>query len=189
MIRANTSLDMQEVLGCEGVICKFFSEFESRPEQVKMACSVQEAIVGGHHLVVEAGTGVGKSFAYLIPAIEAVSCKAGKVLVSTYTITLQEQLINKDLPCLAECMSQRFTAVLAKGRGNYLCKRRLEYVIRKRTLGDKFGRELLALSEWAGVSKDGSLSDIPFVPSSIVWDAVKSEHGNCRGRRCARLSR
>lgn len=185
MIKANTSLDMHEVLGSEGIVCKSFDGFESRLEQIRMADYVQDALIKGCHLAVEAGTGVGKSFAYLIPAIEAVGRKSGKVLVSTYTITLQEQLINKDLPFLTECMPQPFTAILAKGRSNYLCKRRLEYAIRKKQLlMDRFSSELLSINDWAGRTKDGSLSDISFIPSNAVWDAVKSEHGNCRGRRC-----
>ncbi|MHC4757009.1 MAG: DEAD/DEAH box helicase, partial [Planctomycetota bacterium] len=98
MIMQNTSFDMGIVLGPAGPIADGFKVFESREEQVQMATGVQEAFLKGEHLAVEAGTGVGKSFAYLIPAIEAVGRGAGKVLVSTYTITLQEQLINKDIP-------------------------------------------------------------------------------------------
>ena len=150
-----------------------------------MAGAVQAALVGGRHLAVEAGTGVGKSFAYLVPAIELVSPGAGKVLISTFTITLQEQLTSKDIPFLADCVPSTFTAVLAKGRGNYLCKRRLGFALRK--LGGLFDEStsaLAAINDWAGRTKDGSLSDIPFVPKSNIWDAVKSEHGNCRGRKC-----
>jgi ATP-dependent DNA helicase DinG len=218
MIKQNTGLDIEELLFPGGVISQSFAGFEKRPQQVQMACAVQKAFVDGRHLVVEAGTGVGKSFAYLIPAIDLVCQKAGpvrdstesgrrqkaknsngagKVLVSTFTITLQEQLTNKDIPFLADCMppatgrsrscpaSPGFTAVLAKGRGNYLCKRRLEFALRKqRLLFDEAGSQLATISNWASQTKDGSLSDIPFVPKSNVWDAVNSEHGNCRGRKC-----
>jgi ATP-dependent DNA helicase DinG len=150
-----------------------------------MACAIKEAFAKGRHLVTEAGTGVGKSFAYLVPAIELISRGAGKVLVSTFTITLQEQLINKDIPFLGSCLGQAFTAVLAKGRGNYVCRRRLEFAVRRqRGLFDDFGVELDKIREWAGQTEDGSLSDIGFVPRGHLWDAVNSEHGNCRGRRC-----
>jgi len=153
-----------------------------------MAEAVARSLAAGRHLVVEAGTGVGKSFAYLVPLIELAARKAGRALVSTFTITLQEQLINKDIPCLARLegvFPEGFTAVLAKGRGNYLCLRRLEFAIRRaQGLFDDFGSALYAIKEWAGHTEDGSLSDIGFVPKPQVWDAVKAEHGNCRGRKC-----
>jgi len=221
--------DIQEVLAPGGLISQSFADFEDRPQQVQMACAIRQALLDGRHLVVEAGTGVGKSFAYLVPAVELVcrtNCHSskeqdpnskkyphqasigavGRVLVSTFTITLQEQLINKDIPFLADCLPHKFTplersqaedklqkkqfltgftAGLAKGRGNYLCKRRLEFAMRKqRLLFGQSDAELLLINDWANQTKDGSLSDIPFVPSSLVWDMVNSEHGNCRGRKC-----
>ncbi|HSV27790.1 MAG TPA: helicase C-terminal domain-containing protein, partial [Sedimentisphaerales bacterium] len=104
---------------------------------------------------------------------------------STFTITLQEQLINKDLPFLAAALPLPFDAVLAKGRSNYLCARRLDFTRRRMSgMFDAFQSELDALLEWAAVTSDGSLSDIARQPSSALWDAVKSEHGNCRGRGC-----
>ncbi|MFC1676904.1 ATP-dependent DNA helicase [Planctomycetota bacterium] len=150
-----------------------------------MAEAVQKALADGRDLVVEAGTGVGKSFAYLIPAIQKAVDSGSKVLISTFTITLQEQLINKDLPFLAECLGIGFVAIIAKGRGNYLCKRRLRFAMRRRSLQfDQLAQELVDINDWAGESADGSLSDLPIVPSGKVWDLVNSEHGNCPGRRC-----
>ncbi|MHC4636093.1 MAG: ATP-dependent DNA helicase [Planctomycetota bacterium] len=185
MIMQNTSFDMGIVLGPAGPIADGFKVFESREEQVQMATGVQEAFLKGEHLAVEAGTGVGKSFAYLIPAIEAVGRGAGKVLVSTYTITLQEQLINKDIPFLSDCFEGSFSAVLAKGRGNYLCRRRLEFALRvQQGMFDESGSSLAVIKDWAGQTKDGSLSDIGFLPKAKVWDSVRSEHGNCKGRKC-----
>ena len=131
MIRANTSLDIQKVFGPGGVIAQSFAGFENRPQQVQMASAIKDAFADRRHLVTEAGTGIGKSFAYLIPAIELFHRKETKVLISTFTITLQEQLINKDIPFLAAALPQTFTAVLAKGRGNYLCRRRLEFALRR----------------------------------------------------------
>jgi len=189
MIKADTSLDIEEVLSPSGLVAQNLAGYEQRPQQVQMARAIKKALADGRHLVTEAGTGIGKSFAYLIPAIELIWHRAGKVLVSTFTITLQEQLINKDIPFLADCLPRPFTAVLAKGRGNYLCKRRLEFAMRKqRLLFNQFTSALAAINNWANQTKDGSLSDIPFVPKSSVWDLVKSEHGNCRGRRCPHFS-
>jgi len=185
MIKDNTRLDVKEVFRTGGLLSQSYSDFEERPQQLQMACAVQKGLLNARHLAVEAGTGVGKSFAYLVPAIELVRQVKGKVLISTFTITLQEQLINKDIPFLTDCLPYHFTAALAKGRGNYLCRRRLEFALRRQgSLFDRGSSELAAINNWATRSKDGSLSSLDFVPSATIWDAVNSEHGNCRGRKC-----
>lgn len=190
MIKADTSLDIEAVLSADGLIARSFSGYEFRPQQLQMACAIKDAFVERRHLVAEAGTGIGKSFAYLTPAIELVHRAKTKVLISTFTITLQEQLINKDIPFLAKSLPQTFTAVLAKGRGNYLCKRRLEFAMRRQaTMFDCLGSTFAVISQWANQTKDGSLSDIPVLPKNHIWDTVKSEHGNCRGRKCPHFSR
>lgn len=190
MIKADTSLDIEAVLSANGLIARSFSGYEFRPQQVQMACAIKDAFVDRSSLVAEAGTGIGKSFAYLTPAIELVHRGKTKVLISTFTITLQEQLINKDIPFLAQSLPQTFTAVLAKGRGNYLCRRRLEFALRRQaTMFDDFGSTLAVIRQWANQTKDGSLSDVPVLPKNHIWDAVKSEHGNCRGRKCPHFSR
>jgi len=178
-------LNVKKILGEGGLIAASYAGFEARPQQLKMAQAVQKAFEEGYHLAVEAGTGVGKSFAYLVSAIDQVHRKKGKVLISTYTITLQQQLVNKDIPFLADIMPHRFTACLAKGRGNYLCLRRLSFAVRKHAaLFDNLGDRLQQINDWAHNTEDGSLSDLPYVPPAKVWDAVKSEHGNCLGRKC-----
>jgi len=185
MIKANTALDMGQVFAPGGLISRSLPAFEARPQQVEMACAAWQTLTKTRHLAVEAGTGVGKSFAYLVPAIVLARRHACKILVSTFTIALQEQLINKDIPFLAEALPQNFTAVLAKGRGNYLCKRRLEFVLRKqRGLFNDVAAELALIKSWADTTSDGSLSDLHFLPGNHAWDKVKSEHGNCRGRKC-----
>jgi ATP-dependent DNA helicase DinG len=185
MAKSDLSVDVQKMLEAGGPVSQSLRRFEVRPQQVQMAGAVQRAFESGRNLAVEAGTGVGKSFAYLIPAIDAVNRTKAKALISTFTITLQEQLCNKDIPFLHDCMPQGFTAELAKGRGNYLCRRRLDFAVRAETrLFADSGSELRAISAWARTTEDGSLSDIPFVPKSHAWDRVKSEHSNCRGRKC-----
>ncbi|HUT30453.1 MAG TPA: helicase C-terminal domain-containing protein [Sedimentisphaerales bacterium] len=185
MAKSDLSVNVQEMLGAGGPVSQSMRRFEVRPQQVQMAGAVQRALASGRNLAVEAGTGVGKTFAYLIPAIDAVNRTKAKALISTYTITLQEQLCNKDIPFLHDCMPQGFTAALAKGRGNYLCRRRLDFFVRAETrLFADSDSELRAISAWARTTEDGSLSDIPFAPKSHTWDRVKSEHGNCRGRKC-----
>jgi ATP-dependent DNA helicase DinG len=178
-------LEADALLGASGLIAAQWPSFESRPEQIVMARRVQEAMRGGYHLMVEAGTGVGKSFAYLAGAIDQAIAQKGKVLISTHTINLQQQLIEKDIPFLTELLPGRFTARLAKGRGNYLCKRRLEYAVkRKASLFDEDTRELGLIADWAQETVDGSMSELDFVPSAEIWQAVRSEHGNCQGRKC-----
>src|SRR5581483_9155489 len=100
-------------------------KYEHRPQQFQMAEAVADAFAQGHHLLVEAGTGVGKSFAYLLPAIEFAVKQQKRVVISTHTISLQEQLIEKDIPLIQSVYPDEFTAVLVKGRSNYLCQRRL----------------------------------------------------------------
>ena len=199
MIRASTDFDInerriKEVLSSDGLIRRKLPNFEERPEQIEMACAVAQAFYKNRHLAVEAGTGVGKSFAYLVPAIQYAaanaviqdsSSKPEKTLISTYTITLQEQLINKDIPLLSKCLPDKFSAVLAKGRSNYICKRRLKFAMEmQRKLFDDSSDELARIYEWSKDTKDGSLSDLDFWPSSQTWDKVKSEHGNCPSRKC-----
>jgi ATP-dependent DNA helicase DinG len=183
--KQSNKIDVAAFLSDKGPLADSFGNFETRPEQIEMAKAVDNALEKKHHLVVEAGTGVGKSFAYLVPAIKQVVENKVKVIISTYTINLQEQLINKDIPFLANCTGFDFEATLAKGRGNYLCIRRLEYSLNKYAgLFDEFGQMLIDISKWAKETSDGSLSSLGFAPPSQVWDMVQSEHGNCKGRKC-----
>jgi len=179
------SLDMEGIFASGGVVGKSFEGYERRQQQVDMARAVQKALSAKRHLVTEAGTGVGKSLAYLVPAIERAILGSDRVVISTFTIALQEQLINKDIPCLNRCMPWSFKAAMAKGKSNYICKRRLEFAIRRQMgLFDQFNDVLSDINNWATRTTDGSLSDLPFIPEARVWDAVKAEHGNCKGRKC-----
>src|SRR5580704_15254872 len=118
---------LQNILGRDGSIARRLGDrYEFRPQQLEMAASVERAFKEGHHLLVEAGTGVGKSFAYLLPAIDYAVRMKKRVVISTHTISLQEQLIEKDIPLIQAIYPEEFTAVLVKGRSNYLCLCRLE---------------------------------------------------------------
>ena len=142
------------ILGPDGLIAKKLPGYEDRPQQLAMGQAVEMALEHDRHLVVEAGTGVGKSFAYLVPAIrKAVEGKPDDrpVVISTGTIALQEQLYSKDIPFLRSVWEQEFTAVLAKGRSNYVSLRRLDNAVRQETRqgnGD-LQRELSRLERWA----------------------------------------
>jgi ATP-dependent DNA helicase DinG len=181
------SLVAREFLNLDGPVARRLGGFELRPQQIEMAAAVEDAFEQKHHLVVEAGTGVGKSFAYLLPAIAQVVRGGKKVVISTHTISLQEQLYEKDIPFLRAICGEEFSAVLCKGRSNYLCQRRLEQAGRKtRSLFElpQLLDDLTMIEEWATQTRDGSLSDLPRQPAWQVWDKVCAEHGNCLGRRC-----
>ena len=118
--------DASSLLAPEGPVAKALGAFEARPEQASMARAVAGALAAGRHLLVEAGTGVGKSFAYLVPALVWAAREGKKVAVATSTIALQEPLVGKDLPFLEKALPFPVTFTLVKGRGNYLCLRRLK---------------------------------------------------------------
>src|SRR3954465_12550289 len=179
---------LSAILGPGGAVARRLSEaYEHRPEQLDMAGAVQRAFAEKRHLLVEAGTGVGKSFAHLLPAIDWAVKHKKRVVISTHTISLQEQLIEKDIPLLQSVYPDEFTAVLVKGRSNYLCQRRLEQARgRQNMLFDQQQQleSLWTIEEWANETSDGSLADLPQVPSPGVWDKVCAEHGNCLGKKC-----
>lgn len=162
-------------------------DFEYRPEQQQMAVAVARSLEESKPLVVEAGTGVGKSLAYLAPAVEFALRDGRKAIISTHTINLQEQLVGKDIPLLQKVLGKPFQAVLLKGRRNYLCPGRLGAAMEAG--GDLFSssdsEELKQIWEWAQTTKDGSLSDLGFQPSPRVWSQVCSEAHVCTVKRCA----
>jgi ATP-dependent DNA helicase DinG len=160
--------------------------YESRPGQAKMAERVAEIIEDRKHLVVEAGTGTGKSLAYLVPAAYAAEELGKKAIISTYTIHLQEQLFGKDVPIVQSLVPFEFSAALLKGRHNYLCPHRLKKA--QQHQGDLFAtgqaEQLRGLVEWAGKTTDGTLSDIQFQVDATVWAQVCSEAFACTPRHC-----
>ena len=179
--------NLQEVLGPDGLIAKQLTGYESRPQQLEMAEAVASALLSNEHLVVEAGTGVGKSFAYLLPAINLALDAHEPVVISTNTINLQEQLIYKDIPFLQQVLPQPFTAALAKGRGNYLSRRRLDSLLSyERGLFDTKAEveDLARVVEWVNVTEDGSKADLEPQPMFEIWNKVASDTDNCLRQRC-----
>jgi ATP-dependent DNA helicase DinG len=182
--------DVNSILGVDGLIAAKLQDYEDRPEQLAMAEAVEKALENDRHLVVEAGTGVGKSFAYLAPAIRrSLSDRKDDrpVVISTGTIALQEQLYNKDIPFLRSVLDDEFTAVLAKGRSNYISLRRMEVALKGQSeglLADDDQRDLLRIQRWSEETSDGSRSSMDFEPSGDVWQQVVSDSNNCMGRKC-----
>src|SRR5450755_61400 len=146
-----------------------------------MAVAVAGALEEERHLVVEAGTGVGKSIAYLAPAILFAIGEKKKAVISTHTINLQEQLLYKDIPILKKILPLEFEAALMKGRQNYLCPRRLERALQNANelFNTTEQADLARLADWARTTSDGTLSDLPLEPDPKVWTQVCSEAHLC----------
>ena len=164
--------------------------YEQRNEQVRMAMTVAEAFNNDKIVLVEAGTGTGKSLAYLVPAILWAVRNNQRVVVSTNTINLQEQLIKKDLPFLAKNSQIDFKAVLVKGRSNYACLRKLEQAEAEPSLfPDEASEELTAIIEWSKASQDGCRSDLSFLPRGSTWEEVCCEADQCSRSKCPYFNR
>jgi ATP-dependent DNA helicase DinG len=181
--------DVVDSLGERGPVAAELGQYEDRACQRDMAAYIADAYNDGGIQLLEAGTGVGKSFAYLVPALHWARANGERTIVSTNTINLQEQLVGKDLPLLKRALgSGEYTPTYAllKGWRNYLCLSRMhQAVASQRTLleQDKLD-ELLGIAEWAGHTSDGTLSDLPVTPSGEVWDEVSAEPDLCTRLKC-----
>lgn len=181
-------LGVRELLGPEGPIARRLPDFEARPQQLEMAEAVEAALRSSRHLIAEAGTGTGKSFAYLLPAAVHADRRQGEgpVIVSTRTIALQEQLEKKDLPFLHAVLPFEWSSVTAIGRSNHLCLRRMHLAERERHLFEDPERhdQLRRIVDWSLHTAEGTRQDLPFAPLPEVWEEVQAEHGNCLQRAC-----
>jgi ATP-dependent DNA helicase DinG len=176
---------IREIFSADGLLAQA-KNFEYRAEQQEMACEVACALSERGHLVIEAGTGVGKSLAYLIPAVLWAHEKKRKAVVSTCTINLQEQLVQKDIPIVRKLLGVEFEAILWKGRQNFVCPARLERAVSQSA--DLFtsseASELERIYQWAQTTPDGSLSDFAVEPDPHVWSQVCSEAHLCTTKTC-----
>ncbi len=169
-----------------GKLSHVVAQYEDRPQQREMAAAVLQALNHDGIAVVEAGTGTGKSFAYLLPSILYGLKNGDRVVVSTNTINLQEQLLHKDIPELERALGEEIEVELVKGRNNYVCKRKAQYARAEAQtlLEDDFIRELKDVLEWAKESSTGDRQDLPITPRHDVWERVQSEADNCLRVRC-----
>ena len=178
------------LFSADGLLAKA-KNFERRPQQQQMAVAVARALEEERHLVVEAGTGIGKSLAYLVPAVLFALGKKKKAIISTHTINLQEQLLYKDIPILQKVLAETFDAALIKGRQNYICPRRL--LRAREQQNDLFTgpeqNELEEIAAWAARTRDGTLSDLSFEPNAKVWAQVCSEAHICTKKSCGQSDR
>ncbi len=178
--------ELAQTLAPGGPISFAHPAYEDRPMQRELAVAVARAYNDGGVAVLEAGTGTGKSVAYLIPAIKWALQNRERTVVSTNTINLQEQLVHKDLPFLRQALGEQFRFALVKGRGNYISIRRAllaeqtQTVLFEEMQQNSFG----SILEWLKTTKDGSLQDLPFTPTAEVWDEVVSDSDVCLRAKC-----
>lgn len=173
-------------LGPEGPVSRLHPGYEDRPQQRELARAVAQGYNEGGVAIAEAGTGTGKSIAYLLPAVRWATQNRERTVVSTNTINLQEQLVGKDLPFLRRALGEPFRFALVKGRRNYVSIRRAQLALQ--TAGVLFDdgqrAELETLARWLKTTREGSLQDLPFTPSPEVWDEVASESDVCLRAKC-----
>ncbi|NMA19078.1 MAG: DEAD/DEAH box helicase [Lentisphaerae bacterium] len=166
--------------------------YELRPQQVRMAHEIASAFDERHHLCIEAPTGVGKTFAYLVPAIHYAFEMKMPVVISTHTINLQEQILNKDLPLLKRLLDRDIACAVGKGRSNYLCLRRLSKIadLELELFSDPaVSGEINQLLNWAERSDTGDYTQMDSPVSGALWQAVCCERGNCLNKQCPFFSR
>ncbi|MDK2970350.1 MAG: ATP-dependent helicase DinG [Candidatus Sumerlaeota bacterium] len=181
---------VEQALGPGSPLAAELGGYENRPEQRHMAVSVAEALNNDGIAVIEAGTGTGKSLAYLIPSLLYALENKERIVVSTHTINLQEQILHKDLPVVRRALGREFRAEIVKGRSNYVCKRkaqmaREELVQPQQTLiEDEFRVELRELLVWAKESATGDRTELSVPPREQAWERVASESDNCLRLKC-----
>lgn len=175
---------LEAMLAPGGSLSRGFPGYRMREGQVAMLRTVARAFNDNAIAAIEAGTGIGKSFAYLVPAVMWALRNRERVVVSTATINLQQQLVEKDLPLLARLLGQPVKAVLAKGRGNYVCLKRLAESLEEDSLLREEDSELSRLQEWVKVTPDGARSDLGFIPAEALWSRVNADADACPGMSC-----
>ncbi len=187
-LHQRTPLDEEQLAGHlapGGTLSRLYPLYEERESQVAMLRLVCKSFNGDELCAAEAGTGVGKSLAYLLPAISWALRNKERVVVSTNTINLQQQLMDKDIPLVKRILGEDPKVVLVKGRRNYLCLHRLNETLDELSLFEEQDPEILAIREWARTTETGSRTDLSFFPSEESWSRVCSEADACLGLRCS----
>jgi ATP-dependent DNA helicase DinG len=175
---------MEAIFGPGGALAHALVDYEPRPEQAALAAAVERSLATGEHLVAEAGTGVGKSLAYLVPALESGQC----VVVATATKALQEQLLHKDVPIAAAAIGRTVKVEVLKGRANYLCRRQLQGFQPFLMPDGRDGRAWEAMQGWLDTTDTGDRAELDVEPSGALWAELAVGPDRCSGRRCAFFS-
>ena len=167
-----------------GRLSQVSDNFEERPVQIELLKNIAQAFNQNHIGVFEAGTGVGKSYAYLIPSFLWALQNKERIIISTGTINLQQQLCEKDIPAVEKILGKKLKFILMKGRQNYICKRRLMEASSVLDLFEDETAEIKRIADWEETTNTGSKSDLSFMPSENAWTKVNSESDACMGKRC-----
>jgi ATP-dependent DNA helicase DinG len=177
---------MEEIFGPDGLIAKAHAEYEYRPGQIQMAEAVMRAFEDRHHLIVEAGTGTGKTLAYLVPAVAAALGGRGRVIISTGTKNLQEQLMEKDIPFLQSVLPKKFKAAYMKGRNNYVCLQRLNRAQSAPVLDGLDEVDYFEdVTHWSRESPTGDRSELANLPERLsFWRHIDARSETCIGQKC-----
>ncbi|MDQ3666979.1 MAG: DEAD/DEAH box helicase [Acidobacteriota bacterium] len=177
---------MKEIFGPDGLIAKAHAEYEYRPGQVQMAAAVMRAFEDRHHLIVEAGTGTGKTLAYLVPAVAAALGGRGRVIISTGTKNLQEQLMEKDIPFLHSVLPKKFTTAYMKGRNNYVCLQRLNRAENSPVLDGLNEADYFEdVVHWSKESHTGDRAELANLPEHLsFWRHIDARSDTCIGQKC-----
>lgn len=187
-MKQNNPVDIKTalgILGSDGPLAKTLKGFEARHEQKEMMRNVLEAYQGNQIALIEAGTGTGKSLAYLIPALLWAAATGERTVISTNTINLQEQLLQKDIPLIVKTLNLNLKAVLVKGMHNYFCIRKfVETQYELQHLAPNEVEEMQKIEIWQNQTKDGSRSSLPFAPLPSVWEKVCAENDSCNRNAC-----
>ena len=181
-------LDEEELaagLSPGGALSRVYPLFEERQSQTQMLRQVCRAFNNDEICAAEAGTGVGKSLAYLVPALAWAVRNGERIVISTNTINLQQQLVEKDIPLAKKIVGEDPKVVLVKGRGNYLCMHRLAEALEEASLFEERDAELVSIREWARTTETGNRTDLSFYPTDESWSKVCSETDTCLGLRCS----
>ncbi|MDQ3712490.1 MAG: DEAD/DEAH box helicase, partial [Acidobacteriota bacterium] len=177
---------MEEIFGKNGLIAKHHKDYEYRLGQIKMAEAVLRAFEEKKHLIVEAGTGTGKTLAYLVPAIAAALGQKKRIIISTGTKNLQEQLMEKDIPFLQRIMPKKFTAAYMKGRSNYACLYRIGKAENQPILDGLDEMDYFdEIRHWAYESPTGDRAELKTMPENLsFWGRINAKSETCLGQKC-----
>lgn len=186
-----SDIDISNYFTENGIISKTIPNFEYRKEQENMANYVQNSINKNKKIIIEAGTGTGKTLAYLLPAVKWAILNERKVIIATNTINLQEQLINKDIPLIKKILNEDFSFSLVKGRNNYLCKRLFSEIFsghspieKNNNFSESQKEQLKKIGEWGNKTLTGDKSELSFEVNPEVWELFQSTTEFCLGKKC-----
>ncbi|MDR1835936.1 MAG: DEAD/DEAH box helicase [Fusobacteriaceae bacterium] len=185
----NVQIDIGHFFDEKGILVKAFPDFEFRKEQLWMAKHIETGLNTETKIIVEAGTGTGKTLAYLIPIIKWAKLNRKRAVISTNTINLQEQLLNKDIPIVKKIIGEDFKYLLVKGRGNYLCNRKYNRIAAGEQIdvSDYSNEQQMQIKEimkWGVATENGDRSELPFEVDATIWEQFASESDVCAGNKC-----